>query len=129
MTTHLLMCSFKGLVVDLEDGNLVKLAEDGTVLRYTVLDLLSHTDWLFFQYCKRFFSDLTRATHGTMELGTEEIIKHYGSKREWKHFNNLNTSFTRSGRMCFMFINLNVLFNVIDWLLFCFLHGSKILFL
>lgn len=45
MTMHLLMCSFKGLVVDLEDGNLVKLAEDGTVLRYTVLDLLSHTDW------------------------------------------------------------------------------------
>lgn len=34
MTTNLLMCSFKGLVVDLEDGNLVKLAEDGTVLRY-----------------------------------------------------------------------------------------------
>lgn len=28
------MLSFKGLVVDLEDGNLVKLAEDGTVLRY-----------------------------------------------------------------------------------------------
>ena len=25
--------SFKGLVVDLEDGNLVKLAADGTVLR------------------------------------------------------------------------------------------------
>lgn len=25
--------SFKGLVVDLEEGNLVKLAEDGTVLR------------------------------------------------------------------------------------------------
>lgn len=34
MTTHLLLCSFKGLVVDLEDGNLVKLADDGTVLRY-----------------------------------------------------------------------------------------------
>lgn len=28
--------SFKGLVVDLEDGNLVKLAEDGTVLRYAL---------------------------------------------------------------------------------------------
>ncbi|TKS75790.1 5'-nucleotidase domain-containing protein 1 [Collichthys lucidus] len=27
---------FKGLVVDLEDGNLVKLAEDGTVLRYSL---------------------------------------------------------------------------------------------
>uniref|UniRef100_A0A674NC79 5'-nucleotidase domain-containing protein 1 n=1 Tax=Takifugu rubripes TaxID=31033 RepID=A0A674NC79_TAKRU len=65
---------FKGLVVDLEDGNLVKLAEDGTVLR---------------------------ATHGTSELSTEEIIKHYGSKREWKHFNNLNTSFTRSAKYYF----------------------------
>lgn len=32
--------SFKGLVVDLEDGNLVKLAEDGTVLRYVVLSKL-----------------------------------------------------------------------------------------
>lgn len=42
LISHLFMCSFKGLVVDLEDGNLVKLAEDGTVLRYTVLDLLSH---------------------------------------------------------------------------------------
>lgn len=42
LTSYLFMCSFKGLVVDLEDGNLVKLAEDGTVLRYTVLDLLSH---------------------------------------------------------------------------------------
>ncbi|XP_077367108.1 5'-nucleotidase domain-containing protein 1 isoform X2 [Festucalex cinctus] len=60
---------FKGLVVDLEDGNLVKLAEDGTVLR---------------------------ATHGTTDLSTEEIIKHYGPKREWKHFNSLNTSFARS---------------------------------
>lgn len=32
--TEAFVCSFKGLVVDLEDGNLVKLAEDGTVLRY-----------------------------------------------------------------------------------------------
>ncbi|XP_061667717.1 5'-nucleotidase domain-containing protein 1 isoform X4 [Syngnathoides biaculeatus] len=62
---------FKGLVVDLEDGNLVKLAEDGTVLR---------------------------ATHGTTDLSTEEIIKHYGPKREWKHFNSLNTSFARSAK-------------------------------
>nr|XP_057924419.1 5'-nucleotidase domain-containing protein 1 [Doryrhamphus excisus] len=62
---------FKGLVVDLEDGNLVKLAEDGTVLR---------------------------ATHGTTELSTEEIIKHYGPAREWKHFNSLNTSFAKSAK-------------------------------
>lgn len=65
---------FKGLVVDLEDGNLVKLAEDGTVLR---------------------------ATHGSNDLSTEEIIKHYGPKREWKHFNSLNTSFTRSAKYYF----------------------------
>lgn len=44
-----------------------------------------------------FFSGLFRATHGTSHLSTEEIIKHYGPKREWKHFNSLNTSFTRSG--------------------------------
>uniref|UniRef100_A0A8C6Q695 5'-nucleotidase domain containing 1 n=1 Tax=Nothobranchius furzeri TaxID=105023 RepID=A0A8C6Q695_NOTFU len=50
---------FKGLVVDLEDGNLVKLAEDGTVLR---------------------------ASHGTSDLSTDEIIKHYGPKKEWQHF-------------------------------------------
>ncbi|XP_077442984.1 5'-nucleotidase domain-containing protein 1 isoform X1 [Stigmatopora argus] len=62
---------FKGLVVDLENGNLVKLAEDGTVLR---------------------------ATHGTTDLSTEEIIKHYGPKREWKHFNSLNSSFARSAK-------------------------------
>uniref|UniRef100_A0AAX7V922 5'-nucleotidase domain-containing protein 1 n=1 Tax=Astatotilapia calliptera TaxID=8154 RepID=A0AAX7V922_ASTCA len=65
---------FKGLVVDLEDGNLVKLAEDGTVLR---------------------------ATHGTSDLSTEEIIKHYGPKREWNHFNSLSTSFTRSSKYYF----------------------------
>lgn len=65
---------FKGLVVDLEEGNLVKLAEDGTVLR---------------------------ATHGSNELSAEEIIKHYGPKREWKHFNSLNTSFTRSAKYYF----------------------------
>lgn len=46
---------------------------------------------------KIFFSCLIRATHGTHDLSTEEIIKHYGPKREWKHFNSLNTSFTRSG--------------------------------
>ncbi|XP_077076361.1 5'-nucleotidase domain-containing protein 1 [Siphateles boraxobius] len=65
---------FKGLVVDLEEGNLVKLAEDGTVLR---------------------------ATHGTKNLSTDDIIKHYGPKREWKHFNSLNTSYTRSAKYYF----------------------------
>uniref|UniRef100_A0A8C1TAW1 5'-nucleotidase domain-containing protein 1 n=1 Tax=Cyprinus carpio TaxID=7962 RepID=A0A8C1TAW1_CYPCA len=65
---------FKGLVVDLEEGNLVKLAEDGTVLR---------------------------ATHGTKNLSIDDIIKHYGPKREWKHFNSLNTSYTRSAKYYF----------------------------
>ncbi|XP_026886542.2 5'-nucleotidase domain-containing protein 1 [Electrophorus electricus] len=64
----------KGLVVDLEEGNLVKLAEDGTVLR---------------------------ATHGTCDLSTEELLKHYGPKREWRHFNSLNTTFTRSAKYYF----------------------------
>uniref|UniRef100_A0A8C7ZBX1 5'-nucleotidase domain-containing protein 1 n=1 Tax=Oryzias sinensis TaxID=183150 RepID=A0A8C7ZBX1_9TELE len=64
----------KGLVVDLEDGNLVKLAEDGTVLR---------------------------VTHGTKDLSTEEIIKHYGPKKEWRHFHSLSTSFTRSAKYYF----------------------------
>ncbi|KAL4649059.1 5'-nucleotidase domain-containing protein 1 [Arapaima gigas] len=65
---------FKGLVVDLEDGNLIKLAEDGTVLR---------------------------ASHGTRHLSTEEIIEHYGPRREWKHFESLNTSYTRSAKYYF----------------------------
>ena len=71
-----------------------------------------------------FFPDSTRVTHGTSELSTDEIIKHYGSQREWKHFNNLNTSFTRSGRMslcclCYwlifiMFINVNLFIDFND---------------
>ncbi|KAM9495926.1 5'-nucleotidase domain-containing protein 1 [Clarias gariepinus] len=65
---------FKGLVVDLEEGNLLKLAEDGTVLR---------------------------ASHGTRNLSTEEIVHYYGPKREWKYFNNLNTTFTRSAKFYF----------------------------
>ncbi|XP_063079176.1 5'-nucleotidase domain-containing protein 1 [Engraulis encrasicolus] len=65
---------FKGLVLDFEDGNLVKLAHDGTVLR---------------------------ATHGTNELSTEDLLKHYGPKKEWKHFNSLNTSYTRSAKYYF----------------------------
>ncbi|XP_051510789.1 5'-nucleotidase domain-containing protein 1-like isoform X1 [Myxocyprinus asiaticus] len=65
---------FKGLVVDLEEGNLIKLADDGTVLR---------------------------ATHGTKTLSPDDITKHYGPKREWKHFHCLNTSYTRSAKYYF----------------------------
>uniref|UniRef100_A0A8C9G1J9 5'-nucleotidase domain-containing protein 1 n=1 Tax=Pavo cristatus TaxID=9049 RepID=A0A8C9G1J9_PAVCR len=48
----------KGLALDLEDGNFLKLAEDGTVLR---------------------------ASHGTRSMTSEEILEIYG-RREWKHF-------------------------------------------
>ncbi|XP_028653405.1 5'-nucleotidase domain-containing protein 1 [Erpetoichthys calabaricus] len=65
---------FKGLVLDFEEGNLIKLAEDGTILR---------------------------ATHGTKNLSTNEIVQHYGKERKWKHFNNLNGTFTRSAKYYF----------------------------
>uniref|UniRef100_A0A8C4RQG9 5'-nucleotidase domain containing 1 n=1 Tax=Erpetoichthys calabaricus TaxID=27687 RepID=A0A8C4RQG9_ERPCA len=68
---------FKGLVLDFEEGNLIKLAEDGTILR---------------------------ATHGTKNLSTNEIVQHYGKERKWKHFNNLNGTFTSN--LVFMFYPL-----------------------
>uniref|UniRef100_UPI00398F0CBA 5'-nucleotidase domain-containing protein 1 n=1 Tax=Pristiophorus japonicus TaxID=55135 RepID=UPI00398F0CBA len=65
---------FKGLVLDLEDGNLLKLGEDGTVLR---------------------------ASHGTRILTVEEILETYGKKRKWKHFKTINGTFARSGKYHF----------------------------
>uniref|UniRef100_A0AAV2K6V6 Uncharacterized protein n=1 Tax=Knipowitschia caucasica TaxID=637954 RepID=A0AAV2K6V6_KNICA len=65
---------FKGLVVDLEEGILVKLAEDGTVLR---------------------------ATRGTKDLTPEDLLRLYGPAPEWKHFQSLNSSFTRSAKYYF----------------------------
>lgn len=56
LTCWFLASSFKGLVVDLEEGNLVKLAEDGTVLRWalavlwTLFDLLPK-NVLFLRQC------------------------------------------------------------------------------
>ena len=47
-----------------------------------------------------FFFLFPRATHGTKDLSAEEILQHYGPRREWKHFQSLNTSFTRSGTLC-----------------------------
>uniref|UniRef100_A0A674KEH8 5'-nucleotidase domain-containing protein 1 n=1 Tax=Terrapene triunguis TaxID=2587831 RepID=A0A674KEH8_9SAUR len=47
----------KGLALDLEDGNFLKLAGDGTILR---------------------------ASHGTKSMTPEEILEIYG-RREWKH--------------------------------------------
>ncbi|XP_069463967.1 5'-nucleotidase domain-containing protein 1 [Ambystoma mexicanum] len=66
-------CS-KGLVLDLEEGNLLKLAGDGAVLR---------------------------ASHGTESLSTEEIFKLYGQKREWKHFKTISEAFARSAKYYF----------------------------
>uniref|UniRef100_A0A8C4Y988 5'-nucleotidase domain-containing protein 1 n=1 Tax=Gopherus evgoodei TaxID=1825980 RepID=A0A8C4Y988_9SAUR len=48
----------KGLALDLEDGNFLKLAGAGTILR---------------------------ASHGTKSVTPEEILEGYG-RREWKHF-------------------------------------------
>lgn len=136
----LVVSSFKGPVVDLEDGNLVKLAEDGTVLRYaltawSVLSCFLKNAFLFVKvaqvfkgllkwnnkvfFCIFFFSVLIRATHGTNDLSTEEIIKHYGPKREWKHFNSLNTSLSRSGiisMVMFVYMNPGFCFHKTDLL-------------
>nr|XP_014348155.1 PREDICTED: 5'-nucleotidase domain-containing protein 1-like [Latimeria chalumnae] len=64
----------KGLVLDLEDGYLLKLGEDGTVLR---------------------------ACHGTAFLTSEEIIDTFGKDREWTHFKTLNGTFSRSAKYYF----------------------------
>ncbi|XP_032877018.1 5'-nucleotidase domain-containing protein 1 [Amblyraja radiata] len=65
---------FKGLLLDMEDGNLLKLSEDGTVVR---------------------------ASHGTRILTAEEILETYGKKRKWKHFKTINGVFARSGKYHF----------------------------
>uniref|UniRef100_A0A803YI71 Uncharacterized protein n=1 Tax=Meleagris gallopavo TaxID=9103 RepID=A0A803YI71_MELGA len=59
----------KGLALDFEDGNFLKLAEDGTVLR---------------------------ASHGTRNMTSEEILEIYG-RREWKHFSTVSGMLSRSG--------------------------------
>ncbi|NP_001354731.1 5'-nucleotidase domain-containing protein 1 [Xenopus tropicalis] len=66
-------CS-KGLVLDLEEGNFLKLATDGTILR---------------------------AAHGTKSMTVEEIEEVYGEKREWKHFNAINGTYARSAKYYF----------------------------
>ncbi|XP_009891921.1 PREDICTED: 5'-nucleotidase domain-containing protein 1-like [Charadrius vociferus] len=60
----------KGLVLDIEEGNFLKLAEDGTVLR---------------------------ASHGTKSMTSEEILETYG-RREWKHFNTVSGMVSRSAK-------------------------------
>ncbi|XP_078504933.1 5'-nucleotidase domain-containing protein 1 [Lissotriton helveticus] len=70
---HWDFCS-KGLVLDLEEGNILKLAEDGAVLR---------------------------ASHGTKSLSLDEIVELYGQKREWKHFKTISEEFARSAKYFF----------------------------
>ncbi|KAG8123926.1 putative 5'-nucleotidase domain-containing protein, partial [Naja naja] len=52
----------KGLVLDLEEGNFLKLADNGTILR---------------------------ASHGTKCMTSGEILEKYG-RREWKHFKTMS---------------------------------------
>ncbi|XP_075720352.1 5'-nucleotidase domain-containing protein 1 isoform X2 [Rhinoderma darwinii] len=66
-------CS-KGLVLDLEEGNFLKLAADGTILR---------------------------ACHGTKTMTAEMIEEVYGEKREWKHFKTINGTYARSAKYYF----------------------------
>ncbi|XP_072051864.1 5'-nucleotidase domain-containing protein 1-like [Amphiura filiformis] len=49
----------KGLVLDVVNGNFIKLSGDGIVLR---------------------------ATHGTTPLTEDEITTYYGTERQWQHF-------------------------------------------
>ncbi|XP_075059054.1 5'-nucleotidase domain-containing protein 1 isoform X3 [Mixophyes fleayi] len=66
-------CS-KGLVLDLEEGNFLKLAADGTILR---------------------------ACHGTKTMTAEMIAEIYGEKRVWKHFKEINGTYARSAKYYF----------------------------
>ncbi|EFB16372.1 hypothetical protein PANDA_018677 [Ailuropoda melanoleuca] len=59
----------KGLALDLEDGNFIKLADNGTVLR---------------------------ASHGTKMMPPEALAEAYGQK-EWKHFMSDTGMACRSG--------------------------------
>ncbi|XP_052501869.1 5'-nucleotidase domain-containing protein 1 [Budorcas taxicolor] len=63
----------KGLALDLEDGNFIKLADNGTVLR---------------------------ASHGTKMLSPEALAEEFGRK-EWKHFMPDTGMAFRSGKYYF----------------------------
>ncbi|XP_054361491.1 5'-nucleotidase domain-containing protein 1 isoform X2 [Mirounga angustirostris] len=63
----------KGLALDLEDGNFIKLADNGTVLR---------------------------ASHGTNMMAPEALVEEYGRK-EWKHFMSDAGMACRSGKYYF----------------------------
>uniref|UniRef100_A0A8C8STR2 5'-nucleotidase domain-containing protein 1 n=1 Tax=Pelusios castaneus TaxID=367368 RepID=A0A8C8STR2_9SAUR len=63
----------KGLALDLEDGNFLKLSGNGTILR---------------------------ASHGTKSMTPEEILEIYG-RREWKHFKSFSGMVSRSAKYYF----------------------------
>ncbi|GAB5571816.1 5'-nucleotidase domain-containing protein 1 isoform X1 [Prionailurus iriomotensis] len=63
----------KGLALDLEDGNFIKLADNGTVLR---------------------------ASHGTKMMAPEALAEEYGGK-EWKYFMSDTGMACRSGKYYF----------------------------
>uniref|UniRef100_F6Z7W4 5'-nucleotidase domain-containing protein 1 n=1 Tax=Monodelphis domestica TaxID=13616 RepID=F6Z7W4_MONDO len=63
----------KGLALDLEDGNFIKLAHDGTVLR---------------------------ASHGTKMMTSEELLGIYG-KKKWQHFTEDPSMVSRSAKYYF----------------------------
>ncbi|XP_019479511.1 PREDICTED: 5'-nucleotidase domain-containing protein 1 [Hipposideros armiger] len=63
----------KGLALDLEEGNFIKLADNGTVLR---------------------------ASHGTRMMAPEEVAEEFGRK-EWKHFMSDFGMSCRSGKYYF----------------------------
>ncbi|XP_054835019.1 5'-nucleotidase domain-containing protein 1 isoform X3 [Eublepharis macularius] len=60
----------KGIILDMEDGNFLKLACDGTVLR---------------------------ASHGTKHMTSEEILEKYG-RREWRYFKTMSGMVSRSAK-------------------------------
>lgn len=127
------MYSFKGLVVDLEDGNLVKLADDGTVLRYIAIGLLSHTYcaleiFMFFE--NMLFFLIWPARH--MEP-VNLAQKRLSNIMDQKGSGNTSTTLTHPSPdlvechcfgsailICIMFINLNLSFDFNNWLLLCF---------
>ncbi|KAK2163909.1 hypothetical protein LSH36_72g03100 [Paralvinella palmiformis] len=68
----------RGLVLDVELGNLLKLAEDGTIVK---------------------------ATHGTRFLSDDEIAEYYGDKKHWPLFEDLINAVDNIGERFRIFEN------------------------
>uniref|UniRef100_A0A8D0DQP1 5'-nucleotidase domain-containing protein 1 n=1 Tax=Salvator merianae TaxID=96440 RepID=A0A8D0DQP1_SALMN len=110
---------FKGLVLDMEEGNFLKLAADGTVLSKLIpvhvdqLPLQSQREkigqsgnlgLLQRKHCNTSLGLFqvghllhNRASHGTKQMTSEEILEKYGRK-EWKHFNTMSGMVSRSAK-------------------------------